>query len=83
VLIAGLLSSTFLVITVFPYYYLGSEFLRRRFNRRTGVSWTVLTIAFAMILAKAAPAAAILSPVLATVIMVLMRRLNRGGAHER
>ncbi len=28
VLIAGLLSSTFLVITVFPYYYLGAEYLR-------------------------------------------------------
>jgi multidrug efflux pump subunit AcrB len=28
VLIGGLLSSTFLVITVFPYYYLGAEFLR-------------------------------------------------------
>jgi multidrug efflux pump subunit AcrB len=28
VLIGGLLSSTFLVLTVFPYYYLGAEFLR-------------------------------------------------------
>jgi multidrug efflux pump subunit AcrB len=28
VLIGGLLSSTFLVITVFPYYYLAAEFLR-------------------------------------------------------
>lgn len=28
VLIGGLLSSTFLVITVFPYYYLGGEFIR-------------------------------------------------------
>lgn len=28
VLIFGLLSSTFLVVTVFPYYYLGAEFLR-------------------------------------------------------
>ncbi len=37
VLIFGLLSSTFLVITVFPYYYLGSEFLRQHFNRRTGI----------------------------------------------
>lgn len=29
VLIGGLLSSTLLVITVFPYYYLGGEYLRR------------------------------------------------------
>jgi multidrug efflux pump subunit AcrB len=42
VLICGLLSSTFLVITVFPYYYLGGEFLRmktslllRRLKRRS------------------------------------------------
>jgi multidrug efflux pump subunit AcrB len=28
VLIGGLISSTFLVITVFPYYYLGAEYLR-------------------------------------------------------
>jgi len=32
VLIGGLLSSTFLVITVFPYYYLGAEFLRIKFS---------------------------------------------------
>ena len=29
VLICGLLSSTFLVVTVFPYYYLGGEYLRK------------------------------------------------------
>ena len=34
VLIFGLLSSTFLVITVFPYYYLGSEYLRQHSSRR-------------------------------------------------
>ena len=33
VLIFGLLSSTFLVITVFPYYYLGSEYLRQHTSR--------------------------------------------------
>jgi multidrug efflux pump subunit AcrB len=35
VLIGGLLSSTFLVITVFPYYYLGAEFLRVKTRRRS------------------------------------------------
>lgn len=34
VLIGGLLSSTFLVITVFPYYYLGAEFLRTKVRIR-------------------------------------------------
>ena len=33
VLIFGLLSSTVLVLTVFPYYYLGAEFLRTRTSR--------------------------------------------------
>jgi len=33
VLIFGLLSSTFLVITVFPYYYLAAEFIRKRTGR--------------------------------------------------
>lgn len=44
VLIFGLLSSTFLVITVFPYYYLGVEFLRRKISRKTFGLWLVLTI---------------------------------------
>jgi HAE1 family hydrophobic/amphiphilic exporter-1 len=33
VLIFGLLSSTILVLTVFPYYYLGAEFLRAKTGR--------------------------------------------------
>ena len=36
VLMGGLLSSTFLVVTVFPYYYLGAEFLRIQFSKRVG-----------------------------------------------
>jgi multidrug efflux pump subunit AcrB len=32
VLIFGLLSSTFLVVAVFPYYYLGGEYLRQKFR---------------------------------------------------
>jgi multidrug efflux pump subunit AcrB len=43
-LIFGLLSSTFLVITVFPYYYLGAEFLRQRVSRRAALVWLVATI---------------------------------------
>lgn len=35
VLIFGLLSSTVLVLTVFPYYYLGAEFLRAKTGRTT------------------------------------------------
>ncbi len=39
VLIGGLLSSTFLVITVFPYYYLGGEYLRTHVSRRAALLW--------------------------------------------
>jgi multidrug efflux pump subunit AcrB len=34
VLMFGLLSSTLMVVTVFPYYYLAGEFLRGAFRRR-------------------------------------------------
>jgi multidrug efflux pump subunit AcrB len=42
VLIFGLLSSTFLVITVFPYYYLGAEFLRMRISRKGFFGWVLI-----------------------------------------
>ncbi len=41
-LMFGLLSSTFLVITVFPYYYLGAEYLRLRIRRRMFALWLLL-----------------------------------------
>lgn len=72
VLIFGLLSSTFLVVTVFPYYYLGSEYMRRRINRRTGIGWLVLTIAFAVLLGKAGPAV-ILAPFIAAILVKLVK----------
>lgn len=36
VLIFGLLSSTFLVVLIFPYYYLGGEYLRAKFSEIVG-----------------------------------------------
>lgn len=50
VLIFGLLSSTFLVVTVFPYYYLGAEYLRSRISRAPA-AWLALSVALAVILA--------------------------------
>ena len=44
-LMFGLLSSTFLVITVFPYYYLGGEYLRMRVARKTFFVWLALNVA--------------------------------------
>ena len=46
VLICGLLSSTLLVILVFPYYYLGAEFLRLRISRTACLMWLALTALF-------------------------------------
>jgi multidrug efflux pump subunit AcrB len=70
VLIFGLLSSTFLVITVFPYYYLGAEYLRQHFNRRTGIAWLLLTIALAMLLKKAF----FVAPFIAALLIWLIKR---------
>lgn len=47
VLIFGLLSSTTLVILVFPYYYLGGEFLRLHISRRSFFIWLLATVALA------------------------------------
>jgi multidrug efflux pump subunit AcrB len=44
VLIFGLASSTLLVLTVFPYYYLGAEYLRWRVSRRTFLLWLVVNL---------------------------------------
>ncbi len=41
-LMFGLLSSTFLVVTVFPYYYLGAEYLRLKVRRRIFALWLLL-----------------------------------------
>jgi multidrug efflux pump subunit AcrB len=59
VLIFGLASSTLLVVTIFPYYYLGAEYLRWRISRRNFFKWLVLNIvvvAVVAVLAKAGPA---------------------------
>ncbi|MEK7059868.1 MAG: efflux RND transporter permease subunit [Patescibacteria group bacterium] len=77
VLVGGLLSSTFLVLTVFPYYYLGSEFLRSRINRKKGISWVVLTVALLILLPKLAAPAALLAPFLAALIVMLVGKLFR------
>ncbi|HSX43977.1 MAG TPA: efflux RND transporter permease subunit [Candidatus Saccharimonadales bacterium] len=44
VLIFGLLSSTLLVVTVFPYYYLGAEYLRLKVSARAFIIWLVPTV---------------------------------------
>lgn len=45
VLIFGLLSSTFLVLTVFPYYYLAGEYLRQKVSRTAFARWALIVAA--------------------------------------
>ncbi len=56
VLIGGLLSSTFLVVTVFPYYYLGGEYLRMHVSRTQFFIWAVPTIVVIYLVSKASDA---------------------------
>lgn len=53
VLIGGLLSSTFLVIVVFPYYYLGAEYLRVHISRKAALLWIGITIVLSVAAVKA------------------------------
>lgn len=52
VLIFGLISSTFLVVTVFPYYYLGAEYLRVHISGRQFALWALPTLAAVIIVSR-------------------------------
>lgn len=71
VLIGGLLSSTFLVITVFPYYYLGAEYIRLRVSRKACLAWLGLTIVVSIGLVQAGIAASII-PLVAIALAIIM-----------
>lgn len=78
VLIFGLLSSTFLVILVFPYYYLGAEYLRLRVSRKACLLWLGLSIA-AVVAISAAGAAkmAPLAPIIVLIVQLLTVRSRK------
>jgi multidrug efflux pump subunit AcrB len=61
VLIFGLLSSTTLVILVFPYYYLGGEFLRAHISRKQFFIWLAITVVLGFILGKISGSLTLLS----------------------
>jgi multidrug efflux pump subunit AcrB len=69
VLIFGLLSSTLMVVTVFPYYYLGAEYIRMRVSRTACLSWLGLTAALSVGLVKAGANAGLI-PLVAIVVLV-------------
>ncbi len=84
VLIFGLLSSTLLVVTVFPYYYLGAEYLMLKVARRDFFIWFIVTAAIAVVLVRVTGSASLGVLVFpASLIVVLLQdfyrhRLNRG-----
>jgi multidrug efflux pump subunit AcrB len=81
VLIFGLLSSTFLVITVFPYYYLGAEYLRLRISRKMGLAWLALTIATSVALVNAKAGAMIPAAAIGWIIVLaVIKRVRRRSA---
>lgn len=77
VLIGGLLSSTFLVVTVFPYYYLGSEFLRAHINRWQGLGWITATIILIALYLKLPETAYLLVPLFAALLVLSTSRQIR------
>jgi multidrug efflux pump subunit AcrB len=77
VLIFGLLSSTFLVITVFPYYYLGAEYLRSRFKRRFVLPWLIALIGGSILLGTLELSEYVPLLILALVLYPLTLKLNR------
>lgn len=78
VLIFGLLSSTLLVVTVFPYYYLGAEFIRLRISRKACIGWLVLSIAaIAALVAVKAAAFAALAPIVVALLFVAVGKMRK------
>lgn len=76
VLIFGLLSSTTLVILIFPYYYLGGEFLRAHISRKSFFIWLALTVVLAIILSKINSSLTLLAVPL-TLIGAVVARLRK------
>lgn len=78
VLVGGLLSSTFLVLTVFPYYYLGAEFLRSRVSRKKGLLWLVVTVVLMVAVGKVGAGKAIpLVPLLTIFGPMVYKKLRK------
>lgn len=75
VLIFGLLSSTFLVIMVFPYYYLGGEYLRSRIKRKTFLKWLGINLLVGAAVGLLGHKLALVFPVLIAVNIVLILTL--------
>lgn len=77
-LMFGLLSSTFLVITVFPYYYLAAEYLRMHISQKKFGLWLLSTILLAAVTIKSVgPGAAWFGPVMTTIVFSTIAQYSR------
>lgn len=74
VLIFGLLSSTFLVVTVFPYYYLGAEYLRIHIRARDFVMWAIPTVIVAVLAGMFISSLAAVLVIPASLLLILFKR---------
>lgn len=75
-LMFGLLSSTFLVVVVFPYYYLGAEYLRLKVSRKVFGLWLVITVLLSVGLGVAGLGpAAILAVPLTIIVFPFVKKL--------
>lgn len=82
-LMFGLLSSTFLVVIVFPYYYLGAEYMRLRISRKAFGLWLVINVVLvgALVLTKATKAVPLVILV-TTIGLPLVRLLLKRRSKE-
>ncbi len=74
VLIFGLISSTFLVVTVFPYYYLGAEYLRSRISARKFFLWLIPTLLLALLVGSIVSVGAGLLMFPASLLFIVLQR---------
>jgi multidrug efflux pump subunit AcrB len=81
-LIFGLLSSTFLVIVSFPYFYLAVEYLRMHFSRSKGLIWIAVTV-IVVIVASKIHASLIFPALLIWNAALIVRRITINQLQER
>jgi multidrug efflux pump subunit AcrB len=77
VLMFGLASSTILVLLVFPYYYLGAEYLRSRISKKLFGVWLVATVAICYALSFVGITFAVLAFGLSVIGFITAALLNR------
>lgn len=77
VLIFGLLSSTLLVLTVFPYYYLGAEYLRLKIAPKDFFIWLAVTGLIAYIIGDQVNVGMAFLVIPASLIIVILQDFYR------